>query len=236
MPGTTSRFALRYQTHDDPPAGHLEGENLANDVEARLGYAGAQGGKSIIPAEQSRTNTSYGLLGTPDRVSGLVLPNDDDLIFIAYEALWKCAVGANGRAAIFINSNQLKVQTVIGSSRAEPIVNEARPGGGADIYQTLVSAPFGLANLLAPINTSSHVATGQALAIIDDSVSALLETMVEGNTVDLGPGASGGICVVKGLPAGEYEVSVQYRATSGSVTAKERALYAWTKEYPGSGV
>src|SRR3954452_24168522 len=42
-------------------------------------------GKSIIATTESRTNTAYGTLTTPDRVSSIVLPTDG-LITIAYQA------------------------------------------------------------------------------------------------------------------------------------------------------
>jgi hypothetical protein len=44
-------------------------------------------------------------------------------------------------------------------------------------------------------------------------------------------GGVGGLCVIEGLPAGTYTISIQYKATSGSVTAKNRRLKVRTESF-----
>lgn len=46
-----------------------------------------------------------------------------------------------------------------------------------------------------------------------------------GQPLAVSPTGSGGFCSIFGLPAGTYNVSVQFKATSGTVTAKERKLW-----------
>jgi hypothetical protein len=217
MADETARFGLPFQEHDDAPAGYLDNQDLAEEIEARLGYAGAQGGKSIVPGAQGRTNAAYGLLGTPDRVPGLVLPDDDDLIFVYFHALLLAPSGSGqvGSAAIFIEGNQLKADDGDGA----PAVQEASVNGSSltEAYQVVTTTPRGLAIGVLNSNTDvSNVATGMALA----GEAAI----------------GGGRLAIMGLPAGTYDITVQFKASAGTVTAKERKLYAWTKEFPTSGV
>jgi hypothetical protein len=115
--GTTAKRTLRYLLGEnkvkDVDAGFLA---LAQDVDDRLGSAG----KSIIATSEARTNTAYGLLTTPDRVTGVVLPTSG-LIAVAYQATWQESVATAGRAAVFLASTQLK-RNVAGSG---PVVQEA---------------------------------------------------------------------------------------------------------------
>src|SRR5437762_440888 len=54
-------------------------------------------GHSIIATTESRTNTGYGLMTTPDKVSALVVPNTSALIFVALHATWQESVAGAGR-------------------------------------------------------------------------------------------------------------------------------------------
>jgi hypothetical protein len=186
----------------------LDDANLASALATALGVTQAgnvRRGKSIIATEESRTNVAYGMLTTPDRVSGIVLPTDG-LIFVGYHALWKESVDNAARAALFIGSNQLKVAVENGAPTAQEAALNASSGVG--FYVPLASAPVGLLGVAGGALTvnSSLVTTG--LAVVDGL-------------------ANGGVCAIWAA-AGTYDVSVQFKASSGSVTAKDRKLWVWT--------
>lgn len=148
----------------------------------------------IIAAEESRTNTSYGTLTTPDEITNVVVPTNG-LLAIGYVALVKESVSTAGRVAIFLGANQLKK---VGGTT--PIAQEVELFG-TGTFQTLATQADGLDRG----EGTSFVTTGQVLAH------------------NRGTGL-GGLCYVF-VAAGTYNVSIQYKATSGSVTAKERKLW-----------
>jgi hypothetical protein len=165
-------------------------------------------GKCIVPGAESRTGASYGLLPTPDRVQGIVLPADG-LIAIVYQATWQESVSGQAAAAIFIGSNQLQAAPdALGGSDSGPGPTEAIIGGGvAAKYRPLTSTWYGLLSLAAGSagNYTGDIATGQVV----------------------GRGPAGGACLVFAA-AGRYDIGVQFRVLSGSVTAKQRKLWVWT--------
>jgi hypothetical protein len=184
----------------------LDGANLTAALAALLGVSqagSARRGKSIIATEESRTNVAYGLLATPDRVSSVVLPTDG-LLCVAYQALWKTSVDGAGRAAVFIGSNQL----VIGDNSGAPSTGSLEAVSSGLQYNQLASAPDGL-----------HGGNG---------VSAGITNVTAGQVVGVqGAITTAGFCTLFAA-TGSYDVSVQFRSTSGSVTAKERKLWVWS--------
>lgn len=215
QPENVNQLMDNLTTLRDAINGNLDATNLASgavDV-AELattlaGYLGVsqsgtvRRGKSIIATEESRTNTAYGKLTTPDQASSIVLPTDG-LLGIAYQAMWKESVSGASKAAIFIGANQLKV-----ASASAPVVQEAGNSGVVNVYAPLGTAVFGLGSGAASgAGYTGDVTTGQII--------------------------SGGLAVGSGVvylaaAAGTYDVSVQFKSTSGSVTAKERKLWVWT--------
>jgi hypothetical protein len=190
--------------------GAITDVKLASTAASSLGLSSGgtvRRGKAIIPADETRTNTAYGLMPTPDQVQNVVLPTDG-LIFIAYHALWTESVDTAARAAIFIGANQLKVD----QSGTAPAVQETShtSATGPGPYNSLVSTPGGLTTQSATSSLTSTVTTGQAVAYVSGGVNA-----------------TGGITTVFAA-AGPYNVSIQYKASSGSVSARERALWVWT--------
>lgn len=172
-------------------------------------------GKSIITTEESRTNASYGLLGTPDRVQNIVLPTDG-LIAIAVQSMFKSSVSGAGRAAIFIGSNQLKVVDRDGSL-TDPSVQTAATG--FTNYSVLTTNPsLGLYGMAAGSAYNGDVTTGQMIGIISAATGG-------GVNPD---GFDGGGALYVFAAAGTYDVSIQYKSASGSVTAKNRKLWVWT--------
>src|ERR1044072_8357382 len=101
--------------------------------------ANVRRGNCIVPGEETRSNTSYGLLATPDLVQNAVVPSCS-LLIVGYQAWWKEAVLGAARAALFIGSNQLRYG---GNS-----LNEASLGGSnAGYYAPLTSYASGLGSV-----------------------------------------------------------------------------------------
>lgn len=170
-------------------------------VSAALGAISA---KSIIVAEQERTNAVYGTLPTPDEVT--VVLSENGLIAIAYQAAWACTSNGTIRAAIFLGVNQLKA-----AGGTTPAVVQAKATfTGSSNFFPLSSCPMGLTTLVAGPEGAygGDVTTGQ---IVGQSPEA--------------PGGNG-ICYVFAV-AGTYKISVQFRAEVGSVKVKNRKLWAW---------
>lgn len=196
--------------------GTIDVAELASALAVFLGVSQSgvvRRGKSIIATEESRTNVAYGKMTTPDQVSSVVLPTDG-LICVAYHAMFKNSVANGGRAAIFLGANQVKMAT--GSGAAPVVVEEDTGNLTVDTYRPLYSAVggsggAGLSLVNGATNYTGDVTTGQIL----------------GET-GLGAGAPVPTPVYIFAAAGTYDVSIQFRSTSGSVTMKERKLWVWT--------
>jgi hypothetical protein len=189
-------------------AAAIDDTKLASALAAILGVSSGstvRRGKSIIAAAEARSNTSYGLLTTPDRVQNVVLPTDG-LIAVAFQADWQNSVGSAGNADIFIGANQLKRAY---ASVAAPGVSPAVGPSTAASYRPLASYGGGLF-ASADVGTahSGPVTTGQAVGDFTNS-------------------PEGGPCYIFAA-AGTYDISVQFKASSGSVTARNRQLWVWT--------
>lgn len=172
-------------------------------------------GKSIIAAAEARSSASYGVMTTPDQVRNVVLPTDG-VLAVMYQALWQESVDGAANAAIFLGSNQLK-RREFGS--AAPQLQEAYCAGGANTYKGLGSYGGGLFGPLGNITAgpaTSDVTTGQVVGTLDDSLGY-------GSPQN---GAWGAAYIF--AAAGTYDISVQFKASSGNVTAKERKLWVWT--------
>lgn len=189
-------------TGDPKILAQLKGMNEKLDTENKLDSRGLSKGNLgrwftpvEIPTEQSRESTSFGTLGTADEVKSVAL-GTGGLIVIGYQAKFKSSVGSAGRAAIFLGLNQVKIQTT-----TTPKEQEAATGAGTE-YFSLASGGGGLE-------------TGAGSVGADAAVSGQL----------LNNGATAGGLAYVFVNAGTYDISVQYRATSGKVTAKERRLW-----------
>lgn len=123
------------------------------------------------------------------------------LIVIGYSCNMKCSVAGAGKAAIFIGANQLKTAEESGTA---PVVQETSPS--TTNFTHVVTAAPGLTK--GSGTWSGDVTTGQTL----------------------NAGIIGGPCYVFAA-AGTYAISVQYKATSGSITAKERKLWVEVHGY-----
>lgn len=208
--------------------GSLVEADLAPALTARLGVGTSGRGKSIIAASESRTNTTYGTLPTPDKVT-VTLPTDG-LIMVAFQATWQETVSGAGRAAIFVGANQLK--SVIQRSGI-PVTNAAATNGataGRDL--AIATWPGGLLSTganLAP-NYGGDVTTGQAVGVFYDGISGGGLPAFEADTTVTSVGGAalaGGACSIFAA-AGTYDVTIQYKSTSGIVYARGRKLWVWT--------
>lgn len=173
-----------------------------------------------IPTTETRTNTAYGKMPTADQVANVeVGPNE--LIVVVYQATWQESVLAAGRASIFIGANQAKV--VVDSSIA-PQVQAARQvgAGGQNVDLPLSTFQAGLAS--GDSGTyPGDVTTGQIVGTLGKAAGAGYE--LSGTTAQ-GPAGLplGGACLLFAA-AGTYDVSIQFKASSGNVVAKNRKLW-----------
>lgn len=201
----------------------LNADNLAVALLQQLGVNDTSGqkgrGPSIIPTTGTRTNTAYGQLSDgPDQVSGIVLPTNG-LIAVAYQATWQESVDNAARAAIFIGANQLKIGA---TNVAAPVVQDAANDMTINTDAVLATGPGGLQGFGAAFAAAAYggdVTTGQVIG----------NAMYQANQTGGGPGGSpmGGPVYIFAA-AGTYTVSVQFKASSGTVTAKNRKLWVWT--------
>lgn len=191
---TGAKIAAGTVTNDKIATADLQKLGLSSSVVRR--------GKSIIPAEQTRTNATLGKLTTADEVANVVLPTEG-LIFVAYQALWKCTDPIAASAAIFLNSTQLKETS---STAAYPLEDATTQGSNTNVYGPLTTCSVGLQNSIGASAPASDAVTGQILGI---------------------GSLSGGPCTIF-ADAGTYTVSVQFAAVTGTVSVKERKLWVWT--------
>jgi hypothetical protein len=160
-------------------------------------------GKSIVATEQSRSNTAYGTLDTPDQVANVVVPTDG-LLYVKFSALVKASAPA-GVVGLFVGGTPARIPN----------------GGGAPIAG--VETPVGAtANDYEWVFTAINAGT---------TIAGLHTQNAVGNAArDASPIVAGEMIAIE-VPAGVYTVSVQYKATSGSITAKERKLWVRSEAY-----
>lgn len=205
-----------------PLNGHGVTPDVPRDINALAVATDAyfdQRGKSIIATTESRTNVAYGTLTTPDQVSGIVLPTDG-LIMVFFQAMWQESVANAARAAIFVGANQLQAQ--LPSNLAPVTVAAARDSGSSPNFDTpLHSTPAGLVSYTTSGGASADVTTGQIVGALNGTAPK------EDSGAGLIPGATGpigGPCYIFAA-AGTYDISVKFKSSSGSVTAKNRKLW-----------
>lgn len=122
------------------------------------------------------------------------------LLRVGYSARFKSSVSAAGKASIFLGANQFRIYTT------EPKTQQASTVG-TTFRQLSTCSGLGLATSTSGEATGADVTTGQ-----------LISSGLEGGMAELW------------LAEGTYEVSIEFKATSGSVTAKERRLWVETPE------
>lgn len=192
----------------------LNEDNLPVSMLQRLGLGDSSGqkgrGVSFNATTGTRTNVAYGALNdAADQVTGLVVPTNA-LVEIGVFATWQNSVANAGRAAIFIGSNQLKVS----DGSAAPVVQEASMTFATiNADAVLTSMPTGINSPPMAAAYTGSVTTGQVLGQVNASPF------------------NGGTFRIFNLAAGTYTISVQYKSATGSVTAKNRLLWAEVRAY-----
>lgn len=216
MADTGTPHSIPYPVAADPPAGHTQMQALATQVATRIGFVG----QSIIATEESRTNTAYGLMTTADRVQNVVVPNNG-IVQVRYHATWKQSVAGAAAAAIFIGANQTRCMQEGGTGPLviERGLNTAQSG---TTYRPLITdARSGLVTLDDDDGAyTGDVSTGQLLG----GQSAVSFDGVAGNA------SYGGAAEFFVITGGTFDISVQFKASSGSVSAKNRKL--WVRVLP----
>lgn len=209
--------------------GNLDGDNLSA-LTAQSAGVNRSGqtvkGVSIIATSESRTNVAYGTLTTPDQVS-VVLPTNG-LIEVWFQAQWQESVQGAGRAAIFIGANQFQVainQQSVGDAGPAPQAAYFGAPASPNQLQPLYSFPLGLASVQNGGSIAgADATTGQGIGGFGATTALTEGTHVR--TINTSNTALGGPCYIDNLAAGTYTISVQFRSTSGSVTASNRRLRA----------
>lgn len=153
----------------------------------------------VIATEEGRTNTAFGTLTTADEISGVVVP-ENGLILVGYQARWKSSVAGAGRSALFLGANQLQKNEIT----AQAAVETSTPAG-TNFVSLSSSANGGLEGTTAQTTFGTPATTGTLVGV--------------GGTT-----GNGGMATIWAA-AGTYAISVQFKATSGTVTAKERRLW-----------
>jgi hypothetical protein len=216
MASTYGRFGIHVADDTDAPNFPAQQRAELDDVQARLGYAGAQGGKSIVTASQSITSAALALAPTPDRVQGIVIENDGDLLFVHFSALLKHGSSFAAAAAIVLTKSGVDTELALATAAAAPTTAEAFESG---------SDP------------------GQFRWVYTDPATGGLQTLTGAGATD--PTAvttgmtfpNGGPVCIERLAAGTYDVSVRWsQSGGGTATIKDRRLAVWTREFPTSGV
>lgn len=173
----------------------------------------------VIATEESRTNIAYGTLTTADEIKEVVLP-ENSLLLVWYEAIWKESVAGAARAALFLGANQLKyTDNTVQEARSYKFTSftdttSSEKEASAGTFYPLATHGAGLASSFqanpAPPGTGYIVGPSKPLITNAGSSSE--------------PHAVGGLLTVTGVTA-TLNISVQFKASSGSVTAKTRKLW-----------
>lgn len=157
-----------------------------------------------IPTAETRdsaaSGTGFGLMPTPDQQDNLACPANS-LLYVAYTATWQESVAGAARAALFINDTQLKTRAVPTPTTVSTFISYAGVGDPARRDTPLQTAIGGL--------TSTQLPTGQSYGGPDPDFF-----VVTPFSVRVGP-------------AGTYSISVRFSVSSGTVTVKNRTLWAW---------
>lgn len=190
-------------------------------LEMQVGKLGGKRRSSIISAEESTTSSSYTTLATEDKAADIVMPSDG-LVVVWFHALWKESVNNTTRAAIFLNEDQVKIGKQANPPDGQAAENVSA-GGTTNTYRNLFSTSGGLMASISSAVEGISVSTGQIvghLAGSADSIFSVGETSLGATET----GLRGGPVYIY-ADAGIYDVSIRYKASSGTVTVKDRRLW-----------
>lgn len=180
-------------------------DNLtAGTVLTPLGLGATRRGVKVTATQESRTNTAYGTLTTADTVTVTVPTNG--LIFVQFSAqVLMGTASATGNVGLFVGATQAR--TVLPAvATHQPL--EDNGGGISPDWDYVFTSPG---------------------AVDQASGSIFWSNVSGGDATDPGvtPNAIGQPIAID-VPAGTYAVSVQFKASSGSISARNRKLRVWT--------
>lgn len=204
--------------------GNLDSNNIAASLGASAGVNTAGSTvKGVVSnaGPGTRTNVAYGALNDAADSVTVALPANG-LIAVWYQGTWQESVSGAGSAAIFIGANQLKYAEGDGSPSALP--NTQAAGINAPALATPLATFYGGLWSCTPIaGYTGDVTTGQIVGL--QGIPALSPSSGRPPTSDGATFAiAGGPCYIFAA-AGTYAVSVQFKASSGTVTASNRRLW-----------
>lgn len=187
------------------PDAQAQLQGLANDLTSRIALPYT----TINTAQETFTQAAYANAPTPDRCQNVVLPSNG-LLAVGFFALWKAGAAATCSAAIFLGANQLRAPSLTAPA-AVGVQEVSKVAAAATGYGNIETTEYGLeGSLMTAGADESIVTTG---LVLNDA----------GHTLD------GGICYIWAA-AGTYDVSVQYKSSTGSLSIKERRL--WVQAIP----
>lgn len=198
---TSAQLANNSITSAKIENGTIQVADLATSLQNKV----ATSRKSLkIDTEESRTNTAFGLLPTPDQVE--VTLSENGILVVGYQATWQQSVESTARADIFLNGVQLQK-----AFPNENAVSAAGMGSAIAKWATLGTSSAGLVSQGAEGGGyPGDVATGQIIG---------------------GGNSFWGLCFIFAAPA-TYKVSIQFRSTpSGTVTVKKRKLWVEARSF-----
>lgn len=207
--------------------GNVDSSNVSNSfAQSAMVNTGTQTvkGASNIATSQSTSSTTYTTLTTPDQVTGIVLPTNG-LIAVWFQATWQGPAAGNQNAAIFLGSNQAQIQgfdSVTHGPLTQAALLPADTGA-----QPLFSYWGGLGSSQSASATyGADVTTGQIVGY--SNVSGQVASTLGASNFTSGASSTvfqaGGPCYMFAA-AGTYTVSVQFKTSTGSVTASNRKLW-----------
>lgn len=198
---TTAKIAKEAITEEKLGSGAVTKAKLATGIGAFTWYT-----PKIILTEQSTSSTSFVTLSTPDEITGVVVPSNG-VIFLLYQAVCKSSVKNGGQVTIFLNSTEVKTAAPGFAAPAGVSIQLVSP---ANIFNPISSSPVGGLARVEPLTETGYtgdVTTGQVFGVFPPTPQ----------TTPSGP------CQIF-VNEGTYNVSIKWKASSGSVTAKERRL------------
>jgi hypothetical protein len=205
MAGSTTALSLPYAVLTDiADISHAE-KPLAEALEPILLTLGANGGshvgrgKIITATSQAMPVDTLGSLGTPDKITGVVLPTGG-MIVVSYYARWQATLSASG--------NHVGVAlTVNGQVQGAPTGTMA----AMEHLSTVGGSPAG--QTIAGEALSWGSVSGAAIQLTQPAAG----TSLSGSVPSAGLRLGGFACI--DLAAGTYDVEVKWRRLSAAASA-----------------
>jgi hypothetical protein len=186
----------------DDAVGVQELDGTVNDLLGVSESSTVRRGNFVRAAQDNLASATYQKMGNADEVINIAVPATS-LLHIMYRAEWsKSDSGATATAAIFLDGDQLKYTPAPGPATA-PAVQEIANSENNIVWKPLYTDEGGITQSTASSNYSGDASsTGQVVKF----------TTVEVDT-------------------GTYDVSVRFKVSAGTVSARYRSLYVWTAQY-----